>query len=128
MAALAAHRLGHERAGGLLGRDHAGRVELHELHVHHAATRPQRERHRLAEVLVAPRRAAPPDPRVAAAAQHDGVGDERGAAAVVQVERERAEARAVGDQQVRDVVLVDDRDAELRRPCSASVCRIARPE
>ena len=77
------------------------------------AAGPQRERHRLAEVLVTARGAAPPDARVAAAAQHDGVGHERGAAAVVQVERERTEAGAVGDQQLRDVVLLDDGDAQL---------------
>ena len=38
MTALAAHGLGDQRAGGLLGRDHAGRVELHQLHVHHPST------------------------------------------------------------------------------------------
>ena len=112
-AALAAHGLGHEHAGGLLGRDHAGRVELDELHVHHPAAGPQREGHRLAEVLVTARGAAPPDAGVAAAAQHDGVGHERRAAPVVQVEGERTEAGAVGDQQPRDVVLLDDRYAEL---------------
>ena len=62
-----------------------------------------------------------------AAAQHDGVGHERGAAAVVQVEGERTEAGAVGDQQPRDVVLVDDR-MPSSATLAASVCRIARPE
>src|SRR5207302_8084913 len=51
--------------------------------------------------------AAPPDARVTAAAKDDRVGDERGTAAVVHVERKGAEAGAVGDQQSRYVVFLD---------------------
>jgi hypothetical protein len=74
---------------------------------------PERERHRLTEVLITARGAAPPQARVAPSTEHDGIGHERRTAPVVQVERERAEAGAVGDEQLRHVVLVDDRNAQL---------------
>ena len=54
--------------------------------------------------------------RVTATAQHDGVGHERRSAPVVQVEGERTKAGAVGDQQPRNVLLLDDRYTELGNP------------
>ena len=134
-AAFAAHRLGDQRARRLLGGDHAGRVELDELHVHEPAARVEREAHAVAVVLVATRRAAPPDAGVAAGREHDGVGEVDGPLAGVQVEGERAEARAVGDQQPRDVLVLLDADAELGGPrrdraqdrAAGEVARVARP-
>ena len=125
--ALAAHRLGHQRARRLLGEDHPGRVELDELHVHQPAARVERQAHAVAVVLVAARRAPPPDAGVAARRQDDGVGEVDGPLARVQVEGERAEARPVCHEQPGHVLVLLDADAELGglapRPCA----RIARP-
>src|SRR5207302_3730752 len=75
----------------------------------------------LAEVLVTPRRAAPPEPGVAAPAQHDCARHEGGALTGVEVERKRAETGAVGDEQPAHVPVLDDGDAppiNLLRECA----------
>src|SRR3954471_5420831 len=50
---------------------------------------------------------------MAPAAQHDRVRDQSGAGPVVEVERERAEATIPGNEQLRDVLVLDHRDAQL---------------
>ena len=100
--ALAAHRLRDERAGRLLRIDHAGRVELHELHVAQPTSRERGEPHRIAGVLVAARRRAAPDPRVAARSEDDRVGHDEPPAAVVDAEPVGAEDAPVVDEQPRD--------------------------
>ena len=108
-----------------------GRVELDELHVHQPRTRPgargtspspkfsSRRDELRRQIRVCP----PPHSTTASATNAVRLP-------VVEVERERAEARAVGDQQLRDVVVLDDRDAELgdlRRPaCAGSPARCSR--
>jgi hypothetical protein len=87
-------------------------MELHELHVLEAAAGAERERHALAVVLVAARGAAPPDARVPARAEHHRARQERHPLARVQVERERAETGAVRHEQRRDLVPLQDRNAE----------------
>jgi hypothetical protein len=52
-SALAAYRLGHQRAGGLFWVDHPGGVELDQLHVAQPAPRLRSQPHRVARVLVA---------------------------------------------------------------------------
>ena len=101
--------------GGLLREDHAGRVELDELHVAQPAARLGREPHRVAGVLVAARGRAPPDARVAARREDDRVGDDQPAAAVVDVEAVGAEDAAVVDEQPSDVDVVAHLDADRRR-------------
>src|SRR6202022_4439323 len=64
MAAFAADRLGHERAGDLFRHHHAGWMELNQFHVHQAAAGPEREEHALAIVFVTAPGAAPPEPGV----------------------------------------------------------------
>ena len=54
-AALAADRLGDEGARHLFWHQHPGWMELHELHIHQAATGLERQVHALAIVLVAAR-------------------------------------------------------------------------
>jgi hypothetical protein len=51
-ATLAPYGLGDEDAGRILGGDHAGRVELDQLHVHQASPGFKGEGHGLTEVLV----------------------------------------------------------------------------
>jgi hypothetical protein len=111
--ALAANCFGHEGPRRLLGSDHAGGVELDELHVLDAAPGLQAEEDAVAEVLVATGRAAPPEAGVASAAQHDRVRQEGGATAVVQVEGDGSETGAVRHQQTADAVVLDHRDAQL---------------
>ncbi len=120
-ATLAPHSLGDQGAGGLLGRHHAGGVELHQLHVHEPAAGAGGQVHALAEVLVASRRAPSPDTGVPTAAQHDGVGDEGRPLPVVEVEGQGAEAGMVGDEQPGDVVVLDHGDPELRDPAAEGV-------
>ena len=101
----------------VLGRDHARRVELDELHVAQAAARVGGEAHRVAGVLVAARGRAAPDPRVAAGGEDHRVGEDRRCArAVVDVEAVGAEDAAVVDEQPGDVDVVAHLHAELRRP------------
>ena len=90
-------------------------MELHELHVAQSASRLGREPHRIAGVLVAARRGAAPDPRVAARGEHDCVGDDEPAAAVVDVEPVGAEDAAVVDEQPRDVDVVAHLHADGQR-------------
>ncbi len=115
-AALAAHGLGHEGARGVLRRDHAGRVELHELHVLELAAGLQREAHALAEVLVAARGGAAVDPRVAARGQDDGVGVDDVGRARLDVEAVRAEDAAARLEQAGDDQPVVEVDRQLHRP------------
>ena len=96
---FAAHGLGDQRAGGLLGRQHPGGMELDELHVHHTRAGLEGQPHALAVVLIPPRSAATPDARMPAAAQDDGVGFEDGAIPGVEIEGKRTEALAVGCEQ-----------------------------
>jgi len=77
------------------------------------------------EVLVASE-SWPPDARVTAAAKGRPVGENAVRAAVVHFERKGAEAGAVGDQQSRYVVFLDDWNAP-RGDLAASVCKMARP-
>ena len=72
------------------------------------------EAERVAGVLVAARRGAPPDAGVAAGGEDDGVGVDDVARAVVEVEAVRAEDDVVVDQEPGDVDRVEDRDLELR--------------
>jgi hypothetical protein len=113
--AFAPHGFGDERPGRLLGHDDPGRVELHELHVHQPAARIERQSHAVAVVLVATRRASAPDAGVTAGREDDRVGEVDRPLAGVEVEGDGAEARAVGDEQARDVLLVLDGDAEFGR-------------
>ena len=113
--ALAANCLGHEDARGLLGRDHPGRMELDELHVAQAAPGLRRQPHRVAGVLVAPRRRAPPDTRVAARREDDRVRDDHPAPTVLDVEAVGAEHAPVVHEQAGDVDVVANFHAELGR-------------
>lgn len=116
-AALAAGRLADEGARRVLGLDDARRVELHELGVAQAAARLDREPERVARVLVAPRRGAPPDAVVATGGEDDRIGVDEVAGAVVEVEAVGAEHRAVVvHEDARDVDRVEDRHVQLRGP------------
>ena len=116
-AALAAGRLADQGAGRALGLDDARRVELHELGVAQPPARLDGEAERVARVLVAPRRGAPPDAVVAAGGEDDRVGVDEVARAVFEVEAVGAEDRAVVvDEDARDVDRVEDRHVQLRGP------------
>ena len=68
--------------------------------------RPGSELHRVARVLVAPGRRPPPDARVTAGSEDDGVGDDRPPASVVDAEPVRAEDAAVVHEQPGHVQVV----------------------
>ena len=104
-----------EGAGRVLGLDDARGVELHELGVAQPAARLDGEAERVAGVLVAARRGAPPDAVVPAGGEDDRVGVDEVAGAVVEVEAVGAEDRAVVvHQEARDVHRVEDRHVQLR--------------
>jgi hypothetical protein len=113
VAAFAADGFGDQRPGGLFGRHHPGRVELNQLHVLQPAAGSQRQVHAVAGVLIPPGGRASPDPSVAPRRQDHCIGQEHGALAGLQVEGERPETDAIGDQQLRHVLVVDHGYAQL---------------
>ena len=130
-AALAARRLADQGAGRALGLDDARGVELHELGVAQPAAGLDGEPERVAGVLVAARRGAPPDAVVAAGGEDDRVGVDEVARAVFEVEAVGAEDRAVVvHEDARDVHGVEDRHVQLRGPvdraCAGSRGRCSR--
>jgi len=91
-------------------------VKLDELHVAQPAAGIGCQPHRVAGVLVAPRRRTTPDPRVPARREDHGVGDEHPAAAVVDAEPVTPKRAPVVNEQARDVDVVAHHHTELRGP------------
>ena len=125
-AAFPSHSLRDEGARRLFGKHHPGGMELDELHVPEPAAGFGGEAHRIARVLVAPRGGTPPDARVTTGSEHDCVGHDQLAAAVVDVEAVGAEDAAVMHEQAGDVQVIAHLDADLRC-ASPRVSWISRP-
>ena len=111
-SALTAGRLGDQGARGILGFDDARRMELDELGVAQTRSGLDGQAERIAGVLIPTGGGPPPDAVVPAGGEDDGVGVDAVGGAVDDVEAEGTEDATIGDEELRDVDPIEDRDVQ----------------